>query len=1544
MPLRPWHEIETELNQRDASPEFRNQVETQYRDAFKVEGPVQPDGGAERAESLGMATGELQESPFFGVEGKSAPGLGERALRALGGVVGRDLAAGSQAVRAVQYYPEKAGQLVRDIIEPGVGYPPSRAREIVAGLAAAPFEYAPLLAAEAATAGGATPAVLEAAGVRGALARAGLAGGSVAGYELLGKLGRDIEQETVPETAGEAAGTAAETAAGGFGAGAGASLVLGEPLRALGRIMGARAARPPAPLEPEVLPPEEPSAPPAIRALPAPEPQPIRVTPEGEALMPGQERPLPPPPGEPSAEQEFTAEATRRFAREHAEADAALRAGMAEPPGGPESVGVQPEEMPAPPEAPAVPPSVTSTPLPAQTPQVAAPAAPPAEPVAAPLRPTEDDLQAVIQEARRRRKKSGDLVEQKHFARQEQAALQALEQIQQLRLTGGQPPGEPPAGAGSAEPTPPPITVAPAGMAPARPAEPVQPSGGPTPTRGLPHPALRLLAAIRENARVVQTGANARGEPLGPELVDQARRTLGELLERAKAEGVPLVAPEATAAKTVPETPQGPEEIGPEIPSPISGPVSERPVPRSRLGQAGAIFRRKPRVSAMPSDPDVAAVLTERPARLPVTEHLRQVVHRVRRGLDEMFGVHEPKFRDMPAFRNDLRLAKDTGFKGVQWAEGELTHVIGDLDRGGAQGEYELFRNITVLADMADRAKNGQIQPGALSAERYGKALDELIGRASPEVKTAWERHVALMRQLAEEEVRRGKLHPSVLEKAAYYPHQVIDLADVYGEMIAGLPRSLKEPFLGSRQRAMGSEKPFELNYADAMYRHLVKLKIAWATDDFALKALRREDVLKGMSPVERAGLFGVRADGRPKGPVPLTKRYTVNGQSYVGFQYQPFQWGRETPANLHQAIVLDAAYRPSQRVYLVPEKMAKRLQDFHRPKEYSEIEQAFRQYAGSWKRLVVDLAGLRFFYRNIPADLLDFYREDAGVLGELVVNWRRTGRAVSGIAGREAPEGGLAEQLFGKPRAEERPAYEAAQAQDVIGGSTFFGPQAGPGMLARRRALARLSPGVRVGGNRLLPLEVWERAGSARESALRVASFLRDYDRITAGKPVIVKAVDIQGLDPINAAGKKARETAVDYAKTSPAFDRGIRTYIAPFSTWYLTEISNWSRYLTKHPVEAAAKLGAVSTGLAAVGVARDLAAGKKHETSDVLTSLLPLYGLWYWNNHVHAEVEKNLPEHVKSIPWHINTGYQTEDGKPLVYVPEVGMDTLTRAIGVERLPHLLGKLSRKEITRKVFLEELLDETALTVRTSEGAGKAEVPIAPLGPFRLLGDMSPLYQVTQGLLTNQDPFTRRKVVSPPGLVGTPTGNRMMVDYLARELVPAYGKLAQALQNADRHPGEAHGLLGRLAKGLLDHGPLDPNPFHALEVPIDLQAGKIARGREAAERAKLTREESLYGIERGVIVERAEGKKGAITKAIAEARQAGVPLTRDDVLRRMKSFRFQRGLAEAKLHAAPDAASQERARQALERIKHAQAVEGLKKLPKTTRGAAGAAMR
>lgn len=700
--------------------------------------------------------------------------------------------------------------------------------------------------------------------------------------------------------------------------------------------------------------------------------------------------------------------------------------------------------------------------------------------------------------------------------------------------------------------------------------------------------------------------------------------------------------------------------------------------------------------------------------------------------------VYHRDIADHPWLRNQTRLFEGS----VQDASAKAIKALVGVTADASQADYELFRRLIVLSDLAYVAEQGKTLPKGVTAQAVNSYLQELMSQASPTIRDMIARHDELMRAVGLDLVRRGKLSPVSLQ-AAYFPHYVLDyLSDEAN--FPYLPRRLREPFRYYAKERVGSVKDIDTDYLNVMYRHLTKIFLDNATDDFAEAVARQYDMSAA-----------IRAMGREPEPRVL---YEIEGKHYVGWQYAPGNriYPAVTPVEkavadaianemtVEQFLAENIVRGPRggvrlepggplreipalggrKPVQVIPVEVARHL-DSLRHRQLAKWAEPLADAMSVWKRMTLGFAGVPFQVNNLVGDLMNLYREDPGALLAFRDAWAAV---VKGQAPADIPD--LLEQAV-KQRVRESGLIRSP----VV---PYLGEP----------SLARLQP-LKAGLARYNPLSLYEQVSEIREDLPRMMKFITDMRRIREGRQVVAKSIDIAGLAPMEAAGKAAREFTVDYGKLTPEM-KGARRLLFPFLTFYVENTKNWFNYVLKNPSDAAVKFG------------------------------IPLGAVWLWNNTIQKNVEEKLPEYYRWMP-HINTGYVTEDGKHIVISLQTPLDLAAQMVGLDKLPDKVTRVRAGEMT-----------------PSEAA-KAQLGDMVRAPFEEAYQLlNPIAKAIIDIAANKDSFTGAAIV-PQRLQGTAEGRRLQREYAAKQLVTPYAQYMRSQR--ELQPGDP--FLQTLVSGPLD---------------------------------------------------------------------------------------------------------------------------------------------
>jgi len=605
----------------------------------------------------------------------------------------------------------------------------------------------------------------------------------------------------------------------------------------------------------------------------------------------------------------------------------------------------------------------------------------------------------------------------------------------------------------------------------------------------------------------------------------------------------------------------------------------------------------------------------------------------IKEGVEDVF-IFEPKLRDFPRFRNEVRLFKGVPKDAREFAAKSVYGIVGNLPKE----DFEVFRKIIALRDIVENGTQGLRLPLDIPLEEYQEALDyyEEYAKNNSDLQKALDKHKELMESIAYDLVERGKLDEGSVREY-YYPHRILGWERLYDAK--GMPIRIRTPARRYTKQRTGSAKLIEMDYVDVVLQHITRVYIDNAIDDFAEKQAKEYDMMKEVKKDKKLynELFG------SKGPQP-NQIYEIDGERYVAWQYNPGN-AFYNALTITEKAILDAiaedksvaelvedkqikkalAVGRKHKMYLLPEPIAEKLSSFRKPKEYNAIYKLATEGITQWKRMVLGFAGLPYHLNNIIGDALNLYREDP-------VAFTKFFESISALRGSE----------------KHKELVKLAKQHRVID-SGFFSTFSSivDGKIAKQLGL---SPGI---------IGKYEQASTFRENILRLAKFMKDMERIQSGKQVVTKSVEIKGLTPEEAAGKIAREALVDYQAISERM-QSLRQFMFPFATFYVENTKSWFKYVTKNPKDMFLKF------------------------------IIPAILMYIWNVIIQKDVEDELPDYFKD-QFHINTGYRKVNGDPIIISFETPIDLAAKMIGLDKLPESITDiLSGKKLPKEVGIEQL--------------------------------------------------------------------------------------------------------------------------------------------------------------------------------------------------------------------------------------------------------------
>lgn len=677
---------------------------------------------------------------------------------------------------------------------------------------------------------------------------------------------------------------------------------------------------------------------------------------------------------------------------------------------------------------------------------------------------------------------------------------------------------------------------------------------------------------------------------------------------------------------------------------------------------------------------------------------------------------------------NDLRKMKDSMVDASQYSNTKLRNVVEPIykafegDKTGMDNAYRQLGEIVNIEAWIDGAEQkGQTLPGGTTLEGLKYRLEDLKKTAPISVLEAAERHKELGKELGQMLADRGKISQDVVNDP-YFPRQYIDWVQskqsdaLYLKKMRSMKLDAPERLYAKEK--LGSENTPYTDYLDVMDRHIKQIMLDNAMDDTIGKIVKENDLYPKLSKANRDSLHKQWAS--TDGPQPGMKYKLEDGTIVKAYEATvPPEYKTGTP--LGDAIV--AAFpeirEGNQRTAILPVEIADHLSNFRTLKVPNSVLRVINQATSQWKRGTLAYSGLKFITKQIPDNYLVAYREH-----DLIETVRKSSEAWDIISGKAdgGEPGVLTQDRLRK--------LQLLQEQRVFSGpsSVFSGELSGHhGNLPKELSVLQ-------GENQFFRkvsyiANVMESVG---DQHARVAKFLADLERIDRGESPQTTTVDIRGLDPIDAAGKIAREAFIDNGAKSDIFQQQVSSFALPFVWWAVKSIPQWGRYF----VDGRSWEGPLSNPIMRFGV--------------------PYAMMQVWNNTVTKEQEKQHADWLRMFP-HLNTLWKTKDGKNITISLDSGLGVLMRALGADRAGMLLSKVHNDEISAQQALQEL------------------VTAAPKGLGGIVwSQLNPMLKLTFDLAAGKNLDTGRKIVSDQDSEDMKTEKRLK--YAGGQLVAPVGKM------------------------------------------------------------------------------------------------------------------------------------------------------------------------
>lgn len=833
-----------------------------------------------------------------------------------------------------------------------------------------------------------------------------------------------------------------------------------------------------------------------------------------------------------------------------------------------------------------------------------------------------------------------------------------------------------------------------------------------------------------------------------------------------------------------------------------------------------------------------------------INELKNDILNGTKQAFDEYF-VYESTVKRWPRLVNGLRKLVDSFFRSQYIALEQIKNILRPLR---TLDEFKVFQRIIALEDWLEDKARGLTITDNLSTEEVKSYLEQLRKIAPKTVFEAIDKYKQLMKEIGEELVRRGKLDPEDL-RGIYYPHRVIEYIDGIASKTPWFPQRLKEAFRSYTKPRLGSAKEIDMDFMKVINDYLTKVNMHNEIDDFAINFAKELDVTNEVLklPVEQAqAVLGTIRIKQPDGaiieklaPISPGGKYTYKGETYEGWQITP---GRQIyPATTHDQqkwnSILYDAMEPGEKlrlleesakkgavlgkykkVYLIPEAIATRFNNFRIPDYGTSFEKYLRETTSLWRRVAVFSTGVAFQTVNFLSHFPEMYRRD-------VKSFLKIPKAIGILMKNPAQLDEGAKYLL-----------DLARQESAFGRSTSF-MSGGIEPLLRDPETRRFISRGEFFKSAFNPFNIYYTIAQFGDDVPKFAAFMREVEKMHAGKEVKSIIIDISGLSKVEAVGKIVREEMIDMAKVTPAFKKQISGLMFPFATWFVQNAPNWWKYALKNPAGMFGKFG------------------------------LPWLLLQAWNNTGdRAKTEANLPEYWQSRD-HLNTSFTNPmTGKKMILAWESPMSLAFRPLALNLLPNKIRLVLEGKMTAKdAALQQLRDMARETGRI---------------PYELL---NPLVKVTLELASNKNffeiPIVPEKLLESKRPQDQAEVKRIQILHALEGLITPYFQFNLAQKSTE--PGSPFSKMASRWMGFGGEGEMRAIGLRG----VDLGASRRARRRQEVENQIGRREHDLMRLERSYLTMLRTGTRIPFLRESMRLAREGSFIIKYD--KKKKSFQYSR---------------------------------------------------
>ena len=720
---------------------------------------------------------------------------------------------------------------------------------------------------------------------------------------------------------------------------------------------------------------------------------------------------------------------------------------------------------------------------------------------------------------------------------------------------------------------------------------------------------------------------------------------------------------------------------------------------------------------------------------------IKASVDRFINSIKQNFTKYETDVENFPQYRDDRRTQFDPMRRGLFDIIASYRHAsLSNLYKKEGKKGLRRATDILLLRNLKLRGEKGQTLENNLTVDQVTEHLNWLEKTSSKEVLEAVEDTKIILKGTGQELIERGKLSIESLEED-YFPHKVLDyIPEFMKGLRTPMNRKFGEPYRPYTKKAVGSKRLISSDDS-VIWTHIAKVLADNAQEDWMMKQATKYDAMSRITSEQKKKLY--------KGA-----ELVIDGKRYKALEWKKIRY-KATAVNeglLESAVANNMLVKdwmntkgPKGGEPLRQVPVTGQSQLYLLPKAIAHDLDNLIEKSPPIFDMLYSIGHLTQKWKGmtLTASMLPY--QAGNIMGDAIST-----TVFDPLAHTYLPQASrVATKIFYpdslgkriKLNADEQKLFDIASQKDV----------ASSGMSAE----LRFGPVKSIG-------EKYKTASEYRESLMRLSILAHQLDRVKNGKPVEnLAGIDLKGLDPESAAGKVAREVLVDYGAVPRSYQLFLSRGLMPFVRFSEGNLRNYARAVTRDK--------------------------GTHRAWKTITPIIGAYAAqWAYNNlnEDKKELEMQLPDYVRNR-WHINLG-KTEEGNITVWAPQQPVDMAMSWLGLDNINRIASDLKDKRITPKEAAEEFLGATA--------TGSVE---------NINSLLNPVIQAWQGLTTNEDPFTHRKIM-PDAIhkqgIFNKYGRKYSLGYLGEKIFTPVLQYNRTKRNTDP---DQHPLYDWILKGPLN---------------------------------------------------------------------------------------------------------------------------------------------